>query len=55
MRYKYFTAEERYVIYHLVMAKFCCRETGRRLQSHLLSISREVKRNGAVWETYRNQ
>ena len=52
MSHTHFTLKERYVIYHLVLAKFSYREIGRRLQRHHTSISREVKRNGSVWGPY---
>ena len=48
MSYTHLTENERYVISHLHIADFSLREIARRLKRHHSTISRELKRNGAI-------
>lgn len=53
MSYTHLTANDRYVIYHLIVFGLSYREIGRRLGKHHTTIGREVKRNwkypGRYW------
>ena len=48
MSYQQLTLEERFVIYHLRLVRLSVREIARRLNRHHSTISRELKRNGAL-------
>lgn len=52
MSYNHIIEKERYVISHLRLAGFSCREIGRRLGRHHTSISRELKRNRPGYAVY---
>jgi len=53
MSYVQLTSEERYVIYHLKLYRLSLREIGRRLGRSHTTISRELKRNGPVFSTWK--
>jgi IS30 family transposase len=55
MSYTHINAQERYVIYHLLLWGLSHREIGRRLHRHHTSIGREANRNGRHHSCYWNE